>query len=390
MMSKREKRACVKQVERITLLWWLKVKSLMRPVIFVSFILLAPLLLGLIAGYGNRMNYSEETRVIVVDLDQSEASRLLISHLRERGWDVLEAAQEDAERMLQMGDAGISITLGDRFDRFVAGQEDDADIHFQMAEQSLLQVTVRQSLMLYAESQRTLGMLERNTREFYRRNDLPTENVETELAALIAYYREAEGAMPIEYINRPEENLRRTVVVGDFTLEVLYLAVLAVIAATTEQREKKRLRAIAHATTTDSLLGYAVWLVFGFLQIVLYTGAMALTMADKRMFSMLFPLFTYFALILALASFLKHLAPEIGLYLGLFTTFMLALIGGVFFPLPGVFLTRFAQFTPMGWIYARQLSLARLPDYSIWLISGLLLAYAVWTFNRPERKVRKR
>ena len=57
----------IRQIERFLLLWWLKVKSLLRPAIFVSFILLAPILLGLIAGYGNRMNYSEEIQMCIRD-----------------------------------------------------------------------------------------------------------------------------------------------------------------------------------------------------------------------------------------------------------------------------------------------------------------------------------
>ena len=376
----------IRQIERFLLLWWLKVKSLLRPAIFVSFILLAPILLGLIAGYGNRMNYSEEIRVILVDLDQSEASADLIDQLKLRGWEVVLKDREDAARMLEMGDAGVVITVGERFSRFVDGQEEEAGIDMVMAEQSLMQVTVRQSLMLYAESQRTLGMLERNIHEYYRRNGLPTDTIEAELETLITYYRAEEGAMPIEYVNRPVQPPRRTVVVGDFTLEVLYLAVLAVIAATSQQRKAIRLLSIPYATTVDILLGFAVWLVFGFLQIVLYIGAMYLTSGDQAIFSMLFPVFTYFALVLSIASALRHLEREIGLYLGLFSTFILAVIGGVFFPLPGVFLTRVAQFTPLGWIYAKQLQLALLPTWSIWLLTSLILVIVTRSLNRPKPK----
>lgn len=370
-------------MKRLLMLLWLHVKSLTHPLTLIVFVILAPLTLGLVSGYGNKMNYDTDVQVAVVDRSQSPESADLIDAMDARGWRLHIVSDDDADRLLKMGDVASVMRIGEAFSAFINGNATEADIELNQTEHSLLQSSIRQSVMLFAESRRSVSLIEQNVRQYHQRQNLPSDHISDEMARLIEHYRANEAALPIHYVNRPDRPLRKTIVVGDFSLEVLYLTVLAVIGATAEKNGRKRLLSLPHGLTVHLVTGYVAWLLPGLIQIVLFTAAMAFAMSQAALFFMVFPLFTYFALMLALAFWLKHLNPEIGLYLGLLFSFVLALLGGVFFPLPGQLLMNVAQYTPAGWIYAYQLGLAALPVWSIWLAAAISLTGALFTLSRP-------
>lgn len=373
-------------MKRLLLLLWLHLRSLARPGIIIVFVLLAPLLLGLVAGYGNKMNYSTEVRVAIVDLDESEESARLQTDLAARGWQLHAVDGAAAGDLLAMGSVGAVMRIGPQYDAFVQGRAASADIHFEQTDQSLMQVTIRQSVLLYAESRRTETEMRQNIRAARARAGDSVESLDADMSALIEHYRKNEGAMPIHYENRAAGPLRRTLAVADFSLEAFYLAVLAVLAVTSQKPLRTRLLSIPGAAPLSVVLSYLVWLVLGLIQIVLFTAAMAWAMNDATLLQMISPLVAAYALILALAGWLHHLATDIALYLGLFLAFLLSLVGGVFFPLPGPMLTEVARYTPLGWIYAYQSGLADLPVWSVWLSAAAMLAVVAFSFSRPYRK----
>lgn len=372
-------------MKRYALLFWLKLKSVVRPWTIVTFILVAPLLLGLFSGYGNRMNRNTDVSIAVTDEAQSEASATFKNTLSARGWQLIETDLTTAETMLEMDDVGVMLRIGPQFDEFISGEQNEADLYINMNEHNLMQMTIRQSVMMYVETQRTYHQYVNNAMAIQARNGVDTTNTKQEFDELTSDYRESEAAMPIHYVNRSTEPLRRTITVGDFSLQSLYMAVLAVIATTTLSKPQKRLIAVYSASFTDTILGYLVWLFLGAIQISVFTLAMERISGDATVFRMLLPAVTAFGLLLALATWLRHLEVDMRLYFGLFISFLFALFGGVFFPLPAKILQNVAQWTPLGWFYAYQFGSAATPIWLMWFVSIAVLLFAARLLSRQKR-----
>lgn len=372
-------------MKRYALLFWLKLKSVVRPWTIVVFILVAPLLLGVFSGYGNRMNRNIDVSIAVTDETMSEASTTFKDTLRGRGWQLIETDLATAETMLEMDDVGVTLRIGPHFDEFIRGEQNEADLHIRMNAHNLMQMTIRQSIMLYVETQRTYHQYVNNTIAIQARNGVDTTHSKQTFDELTAYYRDAEAAMPIQYVNRSDEPMRRTITVGDFSLQSLYMAVLAVIATTTLNKAEKRYIAVYGASFSDTILGYLVWLFFGAIQISVFTLAMQIISRDATVFYMLLPALTTYGLLLALATWLRHLEIDMRLYIGLFLSILLALFGGVFFPLPANILRNAAQWTPLGWFYAYQLQAATAPMWLIWTASTLSLLLAARSLGRQKQ-----
>jgi hypothetical protein len=368
------------------LLFALTFRANFRLASVIVLLLIVPIVLGLTAGEGNRLNYSNELVLAVADEDDTEESRELIDSLVTRGWVLHPMTVEEAEPVVERGDAAGLLRIGAGFSDYINGGDKDTAVTFETSEDSLIQSTVRQTLVLRIETMRSNRLLK--LRSAAEHLDIAGEiqpGHESRFDADVELYARTQAALPLTYVGRTTERVRHTIVVSDLSLLVLYLTALAVILWVKMKQPaiESRLKSIPGAKRANFILTYAAYLLAGALVIFVFLVTMRLSMGDSVSVLEFLRIVTFYGLLLVMTSYLRYLDAEIGLYLGLMAVFLLALGGGAIIPLPSRIFTNIAQYTPHGWIYGVSIGYPVIPAFWLWILTIFLLFLAE---TRPRQK----
>lgn len=341
----------MKQIRRYALLFWLTLKSVIKPSNLLIFILLAPASLGIIAGLGNRANMSSEVRVAIVDELSDEDSADMIEYFRANRWDVLLADHETARQWLSHGEVNAIITIKPELRDYLAGDKRKRYVEVEQAPSSLIQLGLMMTITSYADGEQLVREFEDELSDLALRNGQDQNSIREQYQKRMAEYINGLAKNPVDFDNRITQP-RQTVLVGDFSLLLLYLAVAAVSQIALLERPVRRLLAVPGAFGIDFSAIYLVNVLLGFMEALVYSLAMSAAAGIPWAAAHLLCLFIYLLELQALAFCFLLMPRDTRLFCGLFLTFLLALIGGVLFPLPGNAMLKYSQFTPLGWAMA--------------------------------------
>jgi len=195
----------------------------------------------------------------------------------------------------------------------------------------------------------------------------------------MAAYAVKEAKLKVTYIGSIRTVPTLTFVVSDYSMEVFFLSIYAVLGAITLSRSdlRRRLASTRRGLSLDYAASLIALFLLGLLQILLYTGAMRLLMQSPLRLSEILLLAVYLALVIGLGQLLSLLEHSLRLYLSLLILLLLSISGGCFFQLSEKLLSRIGQYTPQGWVLSRLKNYGALPVYVPLLaaVAMLLLGY---------------
>ncbi len=341
----------MRHIQRYGLLLWLTLKSYMKPAYFLIFILLAPASLGLIAGLGNRANLTRDVRVAIVDQLEDADSAAMIDYFRDNHWDVLLTDHASAQQWLKYGEIDAIITIKPELKDYLAGNNRVRYVEVEQEQSSLMQLSLMMTITAYGDSEQLVREFADELADLAVKQGQDPEAIRAQYYDRMAEYENGLAQDPVAFENRIDQP-RQTVLVGDYSLLLLYLAVAAVSQTSLLERPIRRLLAVPGAFWADFTAIYVVHYLSGFLQILVYSLAMAGASGRPIMPASLLTLAVYLLCVMTLAFWLLLMPKDTRLFCGLFLIFLLALFGGILFPLPGNTMIKFGQFTPLGWAMA--------------------------------------
>ncbi len=348
-------------------------------------LILAPLLLGLIAGSANLSNQRPDIRLAVVDQDQSQASLALVSRLLQNGWSVDPIAASEANRLLLHQKVDGVITIEPGYSESLTTLK-ESRISYSQAEGSLVTTIVREAIaaaVLPEYSRRSL--LEQVYRQYEKNGQIPPASLDADFSANMADYAATIAKLKVDYIGKIQTVPTLTFVVSDYSMEVFFLSIYAVLGAITLSSSdlRRRLASTRRGLSLDYASSIAALFLLGIIQIFLYTGAMRLLMQSPFRIRETFLLAVYLLLVLGLGQLLSLLDQSLRLYLSLLILLLLSVAGGCFFQLSAKLLSRIGQYTPQGWVLSQLKNYEALPFYIPLLIALLLLLLG---YNLQKRR----
>jgi predicted Fe-Mo cluster-binding NifX family protein len=353
---------------RLKLVDLLSIRGLM-----LTFALL-PVLLGLIAGAANAANLRPDVALAVVDLDQSGESQALTERLRQHGWAVSSQTEREAARLLyqQQVDGVITIEAG-----FAASMDalQPAGLRYVAAEGSLITSLVREAVAAAVLPEYSRRYMLSRIRTHYGKAGKPVpDDIDEQFRELIAAYAAGEARLKITYIGSSQPAPALTYVVTDYSMEIFFLSIYAILGVSTLSRSdlRRRLAAARHGILADYAASVAALLLVGMGQILLFTLAMRLLMQTPLRLQELSLITVYLVLMLGSGQLLSLIGQNLRLYLSLFVLLLMAIAGGCFFQLSEKLLSQIGQYTPHGWIISRLRGYPALPA-AVPLVLGLLL-----------------
>jgi hypothetical protein len=363
---------------RLKLIDLLSIRGLM--IIFA----VIPLLLGLIAGTANLSNLRPDIRLAVADLDQTEDSLAMIGRLRENGWDVRVMSEKEAARMLLQKkvdgivtiDKGYSDGLSDLKKPFLKYEE---------LEGSLITTLVREAVsaaVLPDYSRRYL--FERIRRRYEKTGQEMPAGLEETFAAAIDAYASGNARVNVKYIGSVKPVSVLTIVASDYSMEIFFLSIYAVlgIIILSGSDLRRRLAAARHGILLDYAASIAALFLVGLAQALIYTGAMRLLMQTVFRLGDFLLIAVFLLLMLGFGQLLSLIGQSLRLYLSLLLLLLSAIAGGCFFMLSEKLLAAVGQYTPHGWLLSRLRGYPALPVAAPLALALLLLGLGYWLQQR--------
>ncbi len=363
------------------------------PALFVL-VLIAPPLLGLIGGAANRANVQPTIRMAVVDQDQSQASQDLFDHLSETGWQLLAVDQAQADRLLVKRDVDGVLTIGAGFGQSLeADDPDQLSLFYTMAEGSLSTTVISEAIAAKVLPLRMRQVFLKQLQDRYRQLDLPLpDDLAIRFDESAVQSRKQEARLDIRYIGAPDIPAGLTTyLVSDYSMEVFFLSIYAVLGSLL--LSNKALRSRLAASKSGLLLDYVVSLLalflIGLVQIISTSVALGL-MTDVPIRLKEWGLLSVCLLMmLGLGQLLSLLHEETRLWISLQVLLVLSIASGCFFQLTEPLLRSFGQYLPQGW------TLATLYGYPVNLplavplaFSGVLLVCGYFILRRNVKQAR--
>ena len=354
---------------RLKLIDLLAMRSLMVVLVAV------PLALGLIAGSANLANQNPEVRLAIVDQDQTEASASLVGRLQQSGWTVVQADSADAQRQLLRQKIDGIITIETGYSESLTTLE-ESKISYIQAEGSLVASIVREAVaaaIIPDYSKR--AMLAEIEARYAKIGLIPPEDLAEQFVASMAAYAVKEARLKVTYVGSIQTVPTLTFVVSDYSMEVFFLSIYAVLGAITLSRSdlRRRLASTRHGLSLDYATSIIALFLLGLLQILLYTGSMRLLMQSPLRLSEILLLLVYLTVVLGLGQLLSLLEHSLRLYLSLLILLLLSIAGGCFFQLSEKLLSHLGQYTPQGWVLSRLKNYGALPFYVPLLAASAML-----------------
>ena len=351
-------------------------------------VLLLPPLTGLIAGSANQANRQPDVRIAIVDLENSDASRSLALGLTQNGWQAVTVSVAEAERLLlrQAVDGVLQIEVG-----YAASLENlkQTALSYTPAEGSLVTTLVREAIAAVILPEYSRIRLLKQLEERYLAAGLPVPA--DQRAAFIKamdQYAQREAKLDVTYVGQTPNQPALTYVVNDYSMEVFFLSLFAVLSliGITDLSLQRRLAATRGGLLTDYLVTLAALQLIGMVQIVLYMVAMQAVQATTFRLEDLLLLFIFTYLMLGIGQLLALIHKDLRTYLGLLLITLSAIAGGCFFQLPENMLRLAGQYVPHGWVLSTLRGFPALPP-SVPLGLGTLLV--LLGYATRARKVRQ-
>ena len=365
----------------------LKILDLLAMRSLLIVLLLAPLALGLLAGSANLANQNPDIRLAVVDMDQTDASRTLIARLAQNGWAVAETDVAAAGKSLLRGQIDGIVTIEAGYADNLATLA-EAKITYVQAEGSLVTALVREAVAAAVLPEYSRESLLAQLRRQYEAAGLQMpQDLEESFAAGVLSYIDGPASLKIDYIGRISTTPALTFVVSDYSMEVFFLSIYAILGTLTLSQAglRRRLAASRRGLALDYTLSVTALFLLGMTQILVFTGAMRLLMASPFRIREILLLAVYLVLILGLGQLFTVINPSLRLYLSLLILLLLSVAGGCFFQLPAALLGKIGQYTPQGWVLSQIKGFASLPFPVPLALSAMFLALGYLLQKRQVR-----
>lgn len=357
-----------------------------QPVLLILLIIL-PVVLGLIAGAANILNTRNHIDLAVVDHDKTDASRKIIGDLQSQGWHIYEVDAEKADRQLikQQIDGILTIQTG-----FAANlaRTNLPMLSYREAEGSMMTALARESIAAAVLPLAYRDTLILSLRRAYRQSgtgipaDLDpafTDRIESLLAQ--------DQRLRIEYMGDMIVTPTLTFVVSDYSMEVFFLSIYAILGSLALSRSalRQRLGTTAKGLFRDYISTIASLQILGMLQIIFYSTSMYLLMRQTLQWYDLYILSVFLFFVLGMGQLLALIEESLRLYLSLLLLLLSAVLGGCFFQISFRLMSRYGQYGPHGWAL---MSLRRAAAMPVWTV--VLLAFIFLTIGFFAQKLRAR
>lgn len=375
-------------MRRLLQLMKLKLLDILNMRTLMLMVLLLPPLTGLIAGSANLANRQPDIRIAIIDADNSAASLALSARLAQNGWQIVAASDTEAEKLLlqQAVDGALRIEPG-----YASSLADlrQTTLSYTPAEGSLVTTLVREAIaaVILPEYSR-INLLQR-LQDQYRAADLAVPgDLAERFEQSMELFARTSARLDVAYVGQVDTRPALTYVVNDYSMEVFFLSLFAVMGmiGITDQALQRRLATTRSGLLSDYLVSLAALQLIGMVQIILYTASMQLTMQAALTARDIFLLFIFVYLMLGAGQLLALIHKDLRVYLGLLFLTLSAIAGGCFFQLPENILSKVGQFVPHGWILSTLRGYPALSPLIPVLLSTLLLALGYATRVRRVRR----
>jgi hypothetical protein len=357
---------------------WLKLLDLLTMRSLMLVFTLVPLGLGLIAGTANLANQRPDIRLAIVDFDRTAASSDLVVRLVQNGWDAKIYSESEAQRQLARSQVNGIVTIEEGY----ATHLDDlksSSLRYTEAEGSLVTSMVREAVAAAVMPdncrQYLIGLL---IQQYRKSGVTPPSELEATFTAAVEAYASGEARLKVDYIGTIQPVPVLTFVMSDYSMEIIFLSIYAILGVITLSRSslRRRLAAARHGLLADYTASIAALFIVGLCQVVIYSGAMRLLMRTPLKLVDIGLFAVFLLLMLGLGQLLSLINRSLRLYLSLLLLLLSAIAGGCFFQLSELLLRSIGQFTPHGWLLSMFKGYPALPFYI-----PLLLAFALLVFG---------
>lgn len=308
------------------------IELLNRPIILVMMIIL-PIVLGSIAGVSNVRNTGKDIFLAIVDEDQTDASALVIRDLEAKEWHIDVSDENSAQRRLLLNDVDGVLTIRKGFEDHL-DRVDVSYLYYVEAEGSMVTTMIREVIVasvlpLFSER----SMVDKLTLLYEEKGMQPPADLAQRLRNRMFDLRDEQAKIEIEYIGNLIIAPTLTFVVSDYSMEVFFLSIYAILGSLTLNRaaQRRRLGASAYGLLKDYIATIMSLLIIGTMQIALYSVFMLVLMHQPILLRDLFLLFVFLLLILGIGQLLSLIEESLRLYLSLMLLLFSAIIGGCFF-----------------------------------------------------------
>ena len=332
----------------------LKIIELLASRGLMVLVLVLPPLLGLVAGNANTANVRPEVRLAVVDEDQSGDSEELVRSLDEQGWSILAVSDEEAQRLLirQEVDGVVTINIG--YESSLPTLTENR-LSYTPAEGSLLTTLVYESIAAEVLPTNSRLMLLSQIRDRYEAIGLPVpDDLETRFDEAIAYFANNQARLDVVYHGATVYEPALTYLVSDYSMEVFFLAIYAILGTLTLSGRalRRRLAATRNGLLIDYSLSIVSLFLLGLVQIIFYAVAMFSLMQRQILVQELAILAVCLLTLLGLGQLLSLFHESLRLYFSLLVLLLLSVASGCFFQLSEQLMTGLGQYLPQGWALA--------------------------------------
>ena len=317
-------------------------------------LLIVPLMLGLIAGTANRANRQAEIRLAVIDLDQTATSQMLVENLRELNWDVSLATTDEANRKLVQKSIDGILTIQPGFDRSLETLEEML-LSYRMAEGSLVTTVVAEAVAAEVLPEHTRRVFLSQLEDRYRSLELSIpDDLSQQFDEAASVFAQNQARLDIIYTGAPVRQPALTYIVSDYSMEVFFLSIYAVLGSLLLSGSliRRRLMTTPHGLVIDYALSLLTLFLMGLIQIMLYSVAMYCLMQSPIRIHEWGLLAVCLLLMLGLGQLLNLLHDSIRLFFSLLILLVLGIASGCFFQLTEPLITKLGQYLPQGWTLA--------------------------------------
>jgi hypothetical protein len=346
-------------------------------------LLVLPILLGSIAGAANMRNVGKDIFLSVVDLDQTRSSTGVIADLQAKGWHIYPEDYDAAQRRLLRNEVDGVLMINKGFEEDL-DDFDKSNLRYTEAEGSMVTTMVREVIVASVLPLFSQESMLKQLEELYAANgeSMPADLPER-FAERIEELSQGQAKIVIEYFGSLVLAPTLTFVVSDYSMEVFFLSIYAVLGTLSLSRAvlRQRLGSTAHGLRRDYLASLISLQILGELQIMLYTYSMLLLMNRPIVLYDMFILSVFLFLILGVGQLLSLIEESLRLYLSLMLLLFSAVLGGCFFQLSSRLLLNYGQYSPHGWALSTLRGTRVAPVWAVLLI-GLVLMAAGYLLQR--------
>lgn len=368
----------------------LKILDLLASRVLVVMLLVLPPLFGLLAGTANMANQQPVVRLAAVDQEQNAASLDLITSLQAQGWLVRSIIAEDAQSLLLKHAVDGVITIQTGYADSLSSP-DDVHLTYTPAEGSLVTTLVREAIAAVVLPRQSRLVLLGQVEDRYAAigKQIPP-GLAGQFDQASAYYADHQARLDMTYFGATVFKPALTYLVSDYSMEVFFLSIFAILGTLTLSGSalRRRLAATRNGLLLDYCLSIVSLFLLGLVQILLYSLAMLGLMQMPVRPRELVILAVCLLLMLGLGQLLALLHESLRLYFSLLILLLLSVAGGCFFQLSENLITRLGQYLPQGWALAALRGYPVLPVIAPILAALVLLAAGLAAQTVRTRQMR--